>query len=196
MINKLHGLSPSGLVSPSGGFASLFFDQVEYFASIKLCQALSRQGATIKIPVVRCHYLLCSSAQSTFTDIKRLLKTGETGKNRTDQDKILVAGGPSIGDVQPRTVYCTGGMVLDRKSRIQKWQIKKKNDWQKKKTSWIWANGREGRKKIKTEFVQAVYGTCCWTVTGRNGITETYYPSTPKKEVRSFYFRKIVAKKC
>ena len=45
MINKLHGLSPSGgLVSPSGGFASLFFDQVEYFASIKLCQALSHQG--------------------------------------------------------------------------------------------------------------------------------------------------------
>ena len=64
MINKLHGLSPSGgLVSPSGGFASLFFDQVEYFASIKLCQALSRQGAIIKIPVARCHYLLCSSAQ-------------------------------------------------------------------------------------------------------------------------------------
>ena len=64
MINKLHGLLPSGgLVSPSGGFASLFFDQVGYFASIKLCQALSRQGAIIKIPVVRCHYLLCSSAQ-------------------------------------------------------------------------------------------------------------------------------------
>ena len=58
MINKLHGLSPSGgLVSPSGGFASLLFDQVGYFASIKLCQALSRQGAIIKIPVVRCHYL-------------------------------------------------------------------------------------------------------------------------------------------
>ena len=67
LINKLHGLSPSGgLVSPSGGFASLFFDQVGYFASIKLCQALSRQGAIIKIPVVRCHYLLCSSAQWTF----------------------------------------------------------------------------------------------------------------------------------
>jgi hypothetical protein len=31
---------------------------VGYFASIKLCQALSRQGAKIKIPVVRCHYLL------------------------------------------------------------------------------------------------------------------------------------------
>ena len=69
MINKLHGLSPSGgLVSPSGGFASLFFDQVGYFASIKLCQALSRQGAIIKIPVVRCHYLLCSSAQLLWTD--------------------------------------------------------------------------------------------------------------------------------
>ena len=67
MINKLHGLSPSGgLVSPSGGFASLLFDQVEYFASIKLCQALSRQGAIIKIPVVRCHYLLCLGAQYTF----------------------------------------------------------------------------------------------------------------------------------
>ena len=64
MINKLHGLSPfGGLVSPSGGFASLLFDQVGYFASIKLCQALSRQGAIIKIPVVRCHYLLCFSAQ-------------------------------------------------------------------------------------------------------------------------------------
>ena len=64
MINKLHGLSPSGgLVSPSGGFASLLFDQVEYFASIKLCQALSRQGAIIKISVVRCHYLLCLGAQ-------------------------------------------------------------------------------------------------------------------------------------
>ena len=63
-MNKLHGLSPSGgLVSPSGGFASLLFDQVEYFASIKLCQALSRQGATIKIPVVRCHYLLCLGPQ-------------------------------------------------------------------------------------------------------------------------------------
>ena len=64
MINKLHGLLPSGgLVSPSGGFASLFFDQVGYFASIKLCEALSRQGVVIKIPVIRCHYLLCSSAQ-------------------------------------------------------------------------------------------------------------------------------------
>jgi hypothetical protein len=62
MINKFHGLSPSGgLVSPSGGFALLFFDQVEYFASIKLCQALSRQGAKIKISAVRCHYLLCSA---------------------------------------------------------------------------------------------------------------------------------------
>ena len=66
MINKFHELSPSGgLVSPSGGFASLLFDQVKYFASIKLCQALSRQGAKIKIPVVRCHYLLCLSAQYT-----------------------------------------------------------------------------------------------------------------------------------
>ena len=55
---KLHGVSPSGgLVSPSGGIALLLFDQVGYFASIKLCQALSRQGAIIKIPVVRCHYL-------------------------------------------------------------------------------------------------------------------------------------------
>ena len=64
MINKLHGLSPSGgLVSPSGRFALLFFDQVGYFASIKLCQALSRQGAKIKISAVRCHYLLCSARQ-------------------------------------------------------------------------------------------------------------------------------------
>ena len=32
MINKLHGLSPSGgLVSPSGGFASLLFDQGLHF---------------------------------------------------------------------------------------------------------------------------------------------------------------------
>ena len=56
--NRLHGLSPPcGLVSPSGGFASLLFDQVRHFASIKLCLALSHQGAIIKIPVVRCHYL-------------------------------------------------------------------------------------------------------------------------------------------
>ena len=56
--NKLHGLlPPGGLVSPSGGFASLLFDQVGHFASIKLCLALSHQGAIIKIPVVRCHYL-------------------------------------------------------------------------------------------------------------------------------------------
>ena len=42
MINKLHGLLPSGgLVSPSGGFASLLFDQVGHFASIELCLALS-----------------------------------------------------------------------------------------------------------------------------------------------------------
>ena len=75
MINKLHGLSPSGgLVPPSGGFASLFFDQVEYFASIKLCQALSRQVAKIKIPVVRCHYLLCSSAQYPPSRFLRLLR--------------------------------------------------------------------------------------------------------------------------
>ena len=64
MINKLHGLSPSGgLVSSSGGFASLLFDQVRHFASIKLCLALSHQGAIIKIPVVRCHYLWCLGAQ-------------------------------------------------------------------------------------------------------------------------------------
>ena len=64
MINKLHGLLPSGgLVSPSAGFASLLFDQVQYFASIKLFQALSRQGDIIKIPVVRCHYLLCLARQ-------------------------------------------------------------------------------------------------------------------------------------
>ena len=38
--NKLHGLlPPGGLVSPSGGFASLLFDQVLHFASIILCQA-------------------------------------------------------------------------------------------------------------------------------------------------------------
>ena len=38
--NKLHGLLPSGgLVSPSGGFASLLCDQGLHFASIKLCQA-------------------------------------------------------------------------------------------------------------------------------------------------------------
>ena len=54
MNNKLLGLSPpGGLVSPSGGFASLLFDQVGHFASIKL----SHKGAIIKIPVVRCHYL-------------------------------------------------------------------------------------------------------------------------------------------
>ena len=40
-----------------------FFDQVECFASIKLCQALTRQGAIIKIPVVRFPYLWCLGAQ-------------------------------------------------------------------------------------------------------------------------------------
>ena len=64
MINKTHGLSPpGGLVSPSGGFASLLFDQVGHFASIKLCLVLSHQGAIIKIPVVRCHCLWCLGAQ-------------------------------------------------------------------------------------------------------------------------------------
>ena len=68
--NKLHRLSPpGGLVSPSGGFASLLFDQVEYFASIKLCLALSRQGAKIKIPVVRCHYFLCLGPQYRFDSL-------------------------------------------------------------------------------------------------------------------------------
>ena len=57
MIIKLHGFSPSD------GFAWLLFDQVGYYASIKLCQALSRQGAIFQIPVVRCHYLLCLGAQ-------------------------------------------------------------------------------------------------------------------------------------
>ena len=50
MINKLHGLSPSGgLVSPSSGFASLLFDQVEYFASIKL---LSKKSPGDPVPVL------------------------------------------------------------------------------------------------------------------------------------------------
>ena len=67
MINKIHGLLPSGgLVSPSGGFASLLFDQVGHFASIKLCLALSHQGAKIKIPVVRCPCLWCLGAQFKF----------------------------------------------------------------------------------------------------------------------------------
>jgi hypothetical protein len=64
--NNSHGLSPSGgLVSPSGGFLSLLCDQGLHFASIKLCLALSRQGAIIKIPVVRCHCLWCLGAQFT-----------------------------------------------------------------------------------------------------------------------------------
>ena len=54
---------PGGLVSPSGVFLSLLCDQGLHFASIKLCLALSRQGAKIKIPVVRCHYLLCLGPQ-------------------------------------------------------------------------------------------------------------------------------------
>ena len=62
--NNSHGLSPpGGLVSPSGGFLSLLCDQGLHFASIKLCLALSRQGAIIKIPVVRCHCLWCLGAQ-------------------------------------------------------------------------------------------------------------------------------------
>ena len=57
--NNSHRLSPpGGLVSPSGGFLSLLCDQGLHFASIKLCLALSHQGAIIKIPVVRCHFLL------------------------------------------------------------------------------------------------------------------------------------------
>ena len=72
MINKLYGVSPSGgLVSPSGGIALLLFDQVGYFASIKLCQALSRQGAIIKIPVVRCHCLLCLARQCTLLQYRK-----------------------------------------------------------------------------------------------------------------------------
>ena len=64
--NNSHGLSPpGGSVSPSGGFSSLLCDQGLHFASIKLCLALSRQGAKIKIPVVRCHYLLCLGPQLT-----------------------------------------------------------------------------------------------------------------------------------
>ena len=81
MINKLHGLSPSGgSVSPHGGFASLLFDQVEYFASIKLCQALSRQGAIIKTPVVRCHYLV-----SQFSFDWSVFFQAENWKNKTNE---------------------------------------------------------------------------------------------------------------
>jgi hypothetical protein len=64
MINKLHGWGALWWLSVSlWRICITFFDQVEYFTSIKLCQALSRQGAKIKIPVVRCHYLLCSAGQ-------------------------------------------------------------------------------------------------------------------------------------
>ena len=70
--NNSHGLSPSGgLVSPSGGFVSLLCDQGLHFASIKLCLALSHQGAKIKIPVVRCHYLLCLTRQSVWSCSRR-----------------------------------------------------------------------------------------------------------------------------
>ena len=62
--NNSHGLSPpGGLVSPSGGFLSLLCDQGLHFVSIKLCLALSHQGAIIKISVVRCYYLWCLGAQ-------------------------------------------------------------------------------------------------------------------------------------
>ena len=54
------------LVSPSGGFLSLLCDQGLHFASIKLCLALSHQGAIIKIPVIRCHCLWCLGAQYIF----------------------------------------------------------------------------------------------------------------------------------
>ena len=68
--NNSHGLSPpSGLVSPCGGFLSLLCDQGLHFASIKLCLALSHQGAIIKISVVRCHCLLCLGAQ--YLPLKR-----------------------------------------------------------------------------------------------------------------------------
>ena len=62
--NNSHGLSPpGGLVSPSDGFLSLLCDQGLHFASIKLCLALSHQGAIIKFPVVRCHCLLFLGTQ-------------------------------------------------------------------------------------------------------------------------------------
>ena len=68
--NNSHGLlPPGGLVSPSGGFLSLLFDQGLHFASIKLCLVLSRQGAIIKIPVVRCHCLWCLGAQYNFSGV-------------------------------------------------------------------------------------------------------------------------------
>ena len=75
--NNSHGLSPpGGLVSPSGGFLSLMCDQGLHFASIKLCLALSHQGAIIKIPVVRCHCLWCLGAQlhKTWFDFQNFHK--------------------------------------------------------------------------------------------------------------------------
>ena len=126
------------------------------------------------------------------------MKTGKTGKNRTDQNKILVAGGPGVGDKQQRTVYCTGGMVLDRNSRIPKWALEKTNDWTWQKYSFIWANRPFSTRwtRKKTEYVLAVYGTCCWTVKGRNGNVQKFFPGTPKKSVWSSYFQKIWAQKC
>jgi hypothetical protein len=72
MINKLHGYIALWWLSVSlWRICITFFDQVKYFASIKLCQALSRQGAKIKISVVRCHYLLCSARQCAMRFILR-----------------------------------------------------------------------------------------------------------------------------
>ena len=127
------------------------------------------------------------------------MKTGKTGKNdsRTDQTKILVAGyGP--GSYRPRTVYCTGSMLLDSKSGIPKRFLHKKRNWKRRLYNFVPANSKWSlrRNRKKTKYVLAVYGTCCWTVKGRNGKVQKFHPGTPKKRVRSYYFQKIWAEKC
>ena len=142
-------------------------------------------------------------SKSKFADIYQanLLKTGKTGKNdsRTDQTKILVAG-YAPGSLRPRTVYCTGSMLLDSNSRIPREFLNKKRNWERRLYSKVWANRywRWSTKwtRKKTEYVLAVYGTCCWTVKGRNGKVQKFFPGTPKKRVWSYYFQKISAEKC
>ena len=127
----------------------------------------------------------------------------KTGKNdsRTDQTKILVAGyGPGSLDKsnRPRTVYCTGSMLLDSNSRIPKRFLHKTRNWERRLYSFVRANRQWSTRwtRKKTKYVLAVYGTCCWTVKGRNGNVQKFFPGTPKKSVWSYYFQKIWAEKC
>ena len=138
---------------------------------------------------------------SKFTDIyeANLVKTGTHGKNRTDQNKILVAGGPGATDTQRIVItYCTGKLILDSKSRIPKRFLKKSNNSKKQFKNRIRANSRRSKRKSwkKTKYVEFVQGTCCWYVQGRNKKKQKFSPSAPRKSPISSYFQTIVARAC